>query len=485
VQIKEKNIEQQIQLWAIAGPFVTLLTLLVSMMKASPMQPSFAVCLLLGLPLCWKWKLKGLAISMGLLLGTIAFYVVDLDFSACLWSAGLGVSATLSFLVTALSFDEVSALTDTLQVESKSRLDNLLKLDEKFKVEKESHYKKNEKFLSNIKELEDELVKTKNRAASNERLAQIVREELATTHSRNDELLQEVFDWRHKHGKIENEIKSLREDARVAKESVDKSEVDAAYEEISSLETQLTHAREQLETVQAQFEYSEEERQAHEIALQEKTEEFDKLEGELEEIRVLYESSQEQAIQLKDQVGNTHQHEEELAKAQKLLEEQNQQLESMQLTLDERVQELLLEKQKIEEIHANASEKEMVLQQLVQEAKTERDEVKKKLEKASKKESPDLRKVKGKHTQLQKQFNEKSEVLDETRRALFHMQEKLLTAQRETEEARKSDHSDTEQLLEQSVEKMEGDRTQLEKNHQQEIDDLHEIIASLSASNSS
>ncbi|MEM1283593.1 MAG: hypothetical protein AAGG81_08575, partial [Chlamydiota bacterium] len=201
MQIKEKNIEQQIQLWAIAGPFITLLTLLVSMMKPNPMQTSFAISLLVGIPLCWKWKLRGLAISIGLMLGVEAFHFVDQDFSAMLWSAGLCVSGSLSFLTTALSFDEVSALTKNLQIESKSRLENLLKLDEKLKIEKESYAKSHQDFSKTIIDLEEEVVRHKDRAVANDRLAQIVREELASTHSRNDELLQEVFDWRHQHEK--------------------------------------------------------------------------------------------------------------------------------------------------------------------------------------------------------------------------------------------------------------------------------------------
>ncbi len=483
MQIKEKNIEQQIQLWAIAGPFVTLLTLLVSMMKPNPMQTNLAICLMMGVPLCWKWKLKGLAISMGLLLGVIAFHFVDLEFSERLWCAGLGVSASLSFLITALSFEEVSALTDSLQVESKSRLENLLKLDEKLNVEKESYARNQELLAKNIRDLEDEVIKHKGRAASNERLAQVVREELASTHSRNDELLQEVFDWRHKYQKVETQISSLREETRVPKESVDKAELELAYKEISSLEGQLTHASEQLKTTQAQFEYSEEERQAHEVALLEKTEEYNSLEEELEEIRLLYESTQEDLLKVKDQLEHSHHHKDEIVKAHKVLEEQNQQLKAVKQTLDEREQELLVEKQKIEELCSTSEEKEMVLQQLVQEAQSERDEAKEKLVgKVKNKDSSELRKVKGKHTQLQKQFKEKSEVLDETRRALFHMQEKLLTSQRETEEARKADKSDTEELLEQSVAKMERERKELEGNHQQEIDDLHDIIASLSTS---
>lgn len=318
-QVTEKNIETQIQLWAVVGPFVTLLTLLVSMLKSTPMQTSFAVCLLVGVPLCWRWKLKGLAISMGLLLGVFAFHFMDLAISARFWSAGLGVSASLSFLITALSFDEVSALTDTLQIESRSRLDNLLKLDERLKLEKESYLKSHEHLQSHIKELEEQ----------------------ATC--------------------------------------------------------------------------------------------FKQLEKEL------------------------------------------------RMTLIEREQELLLERQKIASIQTAIQEKEMVFQELLQEANSARAAIHAELEKATKKEASELRKVKGIHTQLQKQFKEKADVLDETRKALFHMQEKLLSSQRDLEEARKADKSISEALVEGAVEKMERERRELEENHQQEIDALHDIIASLSA----
>ncbi|MEC7840318.1 MAG: hypothetical protein VX777_09805, partial [Chlamydiota bacterium] len=63
---------------------------------------------------------------------------------------------------------------------------------------------------------------------------------------------------------------------------------------------------------------------------------------------------------------------------------------------------------------------------------------------------------------------------------LFHMQEKLVNIQREYEDVQKSSSTEKEELFEEHIKKMEAEREQIEIEHQEEIDGLHEIIASLS-----
>lgn len=490
VQVTEKNIENQIQLWAIVGPFATLVTLLVSMMKSTPMQTSFAVCLLVGVPLCWRWKLKGLAISTGLLLGSMAYSFMDLEFSAQLWCSGLGASACLSFLITALSFDEVSALTDTLQIESKSRLESLLKLDEKLKVEKESFQKNHQNLLGHVKELEEEVIKSRERESTSERFAQTVRDELEAVHLRNNELLQEVFTLRQQYSQAEKTYQTTLAE-RQQNEQAEKTYQTtlADYQaKIAESDQELLVRRQKLEKVSATLVERDQELQAKNQKLEKITAALAEREQQLAAEKQRFDKVASTLAEREQQLIVEKQKLEKVASTlserdQELLAEK-QKLEKVALTLSERDQELLVEKQKLEKIEATAQEKEMVLQQLIQEANQTRDEINAKLEKAGKKESSELRKVKGMHSQLQKQFQEKSDVLDETRRALFHMQENLLTAQRDLEEMRKGDKTVTEELIEGTIERMERERRELEESHQQEIDALHDIIASLSVGKS-
>lgn len=475
MDIKENKVESQIETWAIIGPVVTLMTLLVSMMRPTEVGPIYSLTLLVGILICWKWKLKGVFFSAPFVLLLVGYNIIDVGLTEILWNVGLGVCAILSFLVTALSFDEVEALTRALQVESKSRLENLLKLDEKFKQESKNRSKSEEELQATLLQLKGELESYKEGREENERLAQLVRSELATAKSRSDELLQELFEANNLLEKREGEINSLKEELSTRKEMVDRQELDLAYEEIAALEQQASRQAEELAKIEGELKRSGEE-------LSRAVEEREEIERQREAFHAEIARNESEIAELKKELQSALQDEGKVLGLEGEVYLLKEQCSELELTIKEREEELSIQRQKFEEVLSTSGEKEILLQQMIHEAAKEKESLEIEFEKLSKKESSELRVVKGQLTQLQKQFEEKSEVLDETRRALFRMQENLLLAQRELEEARKSDRCDSQQLLEETIAKMEMERKELEKTHQQEVDDLHEIIASLSSS---
>lgn len=434
VWVSEKNVEQQVKFWALIGPFISLLTLLVSIMRETPFQTPFSLAVVVSIPLCWKWKLRGFAIAMGALWAIYAYHVMDLEPAMQLWSAGIGIAASLSLLATALSYEEVSTLIDSMQIESKSRLDSMLSLDEKLKLVHDRNLLDQEGLKNTIKELEREKVELADCVEASEKTVLVVRQELASTHSKVEELLQELYTARSQYAKAE--------------------------EGISILQNQLEAAVEEARTARAE-----------EMA---KVDQTLSREAEGWEARLC---------------------------------EQERRIESLTASIAEKEQEILLERSKFQEIKESSEEKELLLHKMIEEAKAERGrldvenaklqqevqqlqsaidalkveyEALKTVEAPTKKESGALRKAEGRFKQLKQQFDEKSKVLDDTRRALFHMQERLFNLQREVDEHKNVERSEEGDFLAKHIKTMEEERKQMEIEHQKEIEDLHEIIASLS-----
>ncbi|MBN9377833.1 MAG: hypothetical protein BGO14_04145 [Chlamydiales bacterium 38-26] len=101
---------------------------------------------------------------------------------------------------------------------------------------------------------------------------------------------------------------------------------------------------------------------------------------------------------------------------------------------------------------------------------------------SSSEESSLRRRAEGMYLQLREQFNEKSAVLDETRRQLFHTQEALLQLQNTLREQEQfSTHPAVHELI-QHILKMQKSYSLLKKQYESEIGDLHEIVSLLSQS---
>ena len=80
---------------------------------------------------------------------------------------------------------------------------------------------------------------------------------------------------------------------------------------------------------------------------------------------------------------------------------------------------------------------------------------------------------------MRRQFAEKSEVLAATRRELFATQEKFLALQKDQEEARINDESESIQSLKRLLAEAENELACTEQVHALEIDRLHEVVESL------
>ena len=96
--------------------------------------------------------------------------------------------------------------------------------------------------------------------------------------------------------------------------------------------------------------------------------------------------------------------------------------------------------------------------------------------------SEDLRRYEGLYKQLREQFEEKSQTLDDTRRALFLAEEQLEQLKRDMLEQSVFSTSETEKKLEKHILRMERAFAKKEQLLQKEIESLQEVISGLVSS---
>ena len=186
-----KKVETQVQFWTLLGPFFVLLSIAVLLFKVSP-HWYFPVSALIGIPLCVKWRMKGMAISLGtlFLLAGLSFQYLELDDRY--WHVGLSLAMAFSFIVLTLSLEEAQGLVSKLQLESQSRLDNFLLLDDKWKAAELNWFQEKEKSKIEVEALTQEIGLVQEGKQTFYKLAQLSKEELIQVREQHDHLLQDL-----------------------------------------------------------------------------------------------------------------------------------------------------------------------------------------------------------------------------------------------------------------------------------------------------
>ncbi len=353
-----KKIESQVQFWSLLGPFFVLLSITALLLKASA-HWYFPFSALIGIPLCVKWGVKGMVGALGslLILVCISFHGLELD--ERYWHVGLTVAMAFSFVVLTLSLEEAQGLVGKLQVESQSRLDNFLFLDERWKEAALEWEKSKERMQSEIEALTAEGAKVLEEKQAFYKLTQLAKDELIQIRKKYDALLQELI-YKKQH------IAQLQERIEESEGTIQKL-VNSEWEKKSeALLEQVNLVERDRENLKSQIALMKEER--------------------------------EKAF---------HQREQELA-----------------------------------------APHDLALYQ-----------------------------------QLKEQFKEKSQTLEETRKALFEINEERLLLLKEFEEQKRYAFSPSEELFQSQVMELQKQLEQAEKDYQEEVDALMRLVASLMESN--
>lgn len=481
----QTKIDEQLHFWSAIGPFMTLLTLIVCLTKGSAAQSGYAVIGLIGIPLCLRWKKQGMLLSLVLLTAVFVYQVPGLVFDQQLWSAGIFISFALSFFVTALSFEESSHIVGSIVADSNSRLNQMLALDEKVKGIESELEEERVGWNTKLEVAQKESVLHKEKFEATQLLVDTAQQELTAIYGKNKELLEELFTLKSKAADAVSpaDLQALREKLHSEEEraltlELQLEEKDSFYQkqciEIEQLRQHLQKIGEETTTKIARLA---EEKESLKQKISQEEERLLLLELQLEEKKACEKKSLEEVQQLQSVC------EEKNNRITELTKDSTTRVEAIE-TLQKQVAEYkVFEEQQRQEL----SQKEAALQEFaaqLEQLHAEKEALlakKKTTGTAAKKETAAYRKLQGMYKQLKEQFEEKCAVLDETRRAQFHMQERVFNAQRELEEKQRTDKSEAEAALEKHLLKMEEEHKRLEKEYAEELDALNHIIASLSS----
>jgi hypothetical protein len=130
VNVLENKVENQVHFWSLLGPFLILSSITVLLFKLST-HWYFPLSALIGIPLCIKWKAKGMVAALSLLFFMSIISYQQLALEDRYWHVGMSLAMAFSFIIFTLSLEESQEVIRNLQVESQSRLENCLRLDEK------------------------------------------------------------------------------------------------------------------------------------------------------------------------------------------------------------------------------------------------------------------------------------------------------------------------------------------------------------------
>lgn len=178
MRILEKQLGHQAQFLAFLGPGLILLSTLILLFKGGANLWYFPVAALIGIPLCFKWEMKGLALSLVVLFIFMGISYSSLPLEDRYWHVGMGMALALSFVVITLSVEESQVVIGSLQAESNSRLENIVKLNEQWQAMQQEWAAEKEALNQKVVVLTHELTVAQKDKIIMEKLASLAKEEL-------------------------------------------------------------------------------------------------------------------------------------------------------------------------------------------------------------------------------------------------------------------------------------------------------------------
>lgn len=443
---KEKKLERQVEIWTLLGPFIMIMTLTVILIKPTHHQLYIPLAALIGIPICWKWKLPGFVVSLGILSALMTYQSLYTSHDFILWDFLLGIAVALTFAVTALSFKEVEAVLRNIQSESSARLQSFIMAGEKIKALETKNESELAIQLSRINVLQDNLTEKARQLQSYEQIVNVAREELLHTIRQNEAFQQEVFNTRHELALLEQKLEELNaQPTAIADVTNFESEIQALHDRIGKLASEKEYAENALGHMQK----------------------------ELESLKAL---DAEKDLKLKSYTDAIQKTKESAALSEQELVLYRQKTEDLLAAYTSK------EKALTEQLNLAKADKEQT-EQAIQALQFERDSLQHKLantpEEPPQEDMHALRRMEGMYNQLREQFEEKCQTLDETRRELFLVQEELLRLQRDSDEQQKFGVSETDLAFGKLLKSVEKEFSEVKQEYGQETEALYGLVQHL------
>lgn len=420
-----KHTNQRMPFEVILGPMMILLTISMLFLKAAAVHWLLPFIAITAIPLCWRWRWSGLVVSVSCVAAFIGMAYQKAPLSEILWFSGFSLSLSLAYVTTLLAWSEVESsaphpetlslaepIPETVQQIDKTPFeDQIHALTESLNAMRIA----NQEYADTLYSQHMQYETLNNEKEGMQEEIQMIQHELQTALAKQESLVEDLIGRDH-------QISTLTEQLTTSSALIQslKNDVANANKERDRLtDIQADHGRE-LSLLQEKKALIEQAAQASLVMSEEWQAKAQSLETELTK-----------AGESKEMLSST------VNFLTKQLEETQSQSEQLQTTVK------LLEKQ-------------------LAESGYERDQLGK-LKK-------NTRSVESMYIQLKKQFEEKSKTLDDTRRELFLVNERVLSMEREREEQRTYGEGS------------EGLKSLLETQAllEEEIEHLNDLVAALS-----
>lgn len=499
---EESTPTTHLQWWSLAGPLAVFAALLVVVLKAPNSDPALPLIALCGLSLCWIFQNRGLMAALVLLTIWACYQSLQLPIELRLWLAGIQVSIALAFITTVLTWtrytepststaipnaiatlkEYVNALEQTVkdrdqQIENEQAQNTQLK----GQLLENSHIfnKQLEECLAQKTSAENLMLefdkKLFDERASNQQLHdKLLKQSDLYTKQLNQSMkeltiMENVLHERGKQLLMErSHCDHMREQMLQQTQKFNKQH-EQSMGQISSFETILSARNTDLER----------ERQLGQ-ELSNQLSEQDRLFNSqrnhwMNQITILEKSVCEREIQIVNEQAKTKGLSEELNEQKKSVNLLQNQYETAQRESQKHLEDSLIERKSLEDKLTQLTQQYNLLQEQLVQAQSQENTTNPHLIEADRA----LRRSEGMYKQLKSQFADKSALLDETRYRLFHTQEELSSLQRQLQEDTIYDRKPEIKAIERHILLLEKELSRCIQGHQQEVDTLHDLIATL------
>lgn len=188
----KKNFTDRLQFLGVVGPFILIMTFMCLLLRGSFKGWYLLAGTLVGLPVCWKWRWKGF---WGTVLGLFSLYLVMYSSfvgSETIWQFGALVSIILGLFVTHQGYEEIKAMMFDLEIESQSRLENLIELDDQLKRSQKDWDEAEGDYREQISEKDKMITRLSLEVDTYEHSSQIIQNELKELQALNLSYLDQI-----------------------------------------------------------------------------------------------------------------------------------------------------------------------------------------------------------------------------------------------------------------------------------------------------
>jgi hypothetical protein len=438
VNIHVKSLDFPVRTWPLVGPTLAFVTLLILLFRESTHSLDLPIAAIFGIAVAWMWQARGLAVAVGLIAFATFLRFFMHGHENLLWDLSVSLAITLSCVVTALSSMEVDSLNDQTMKSTVDHLEMALakvqRLEHDFQQEQNQSREAQSKAAVAIELLKRDLQLQITHSHTVEEVIGIARQEYLNTAAQNEKLKEEVFSKRHEVNKLQEQLETAL--SRLEHSRADEQKIREAAQLVSKQEIHLLTK-----------------------ALEKETQEHEELKHTHHQMQEEHLMQQVIAQEMGDVIDT-------LSREKQLLESTLKRLQGELESLSE--QQVLMQTEHEEERKGLQLEAESLLNQL--------NEIKNDPELLS---TAEVRRIEGLYKQLREQFEEKSLILDEVRRELFHTQEQNAVFIKEQQERELQEPLLSMNVLETEIARLDKQHSDEKSLYQQEIDELYTLVDSL------